>query len=669
MDSRDTHVRAKVAIENRDRMRSALGIKDDFIDGTSFEKLNKSVDLKVDEIEKGDCKRKKKKSDEVKKHEKMRKTESSSSSSSSSEQSSSEDSSEFSSDSDDSSTNSTEESSENISSEVSEAKVRKKVSGRNLSEKTKESRRSYRHEVRHSCDRRNDGDGNSFSDREKYQRHNLPEYSDRSHHRQRHSDDHFDCRRSGRSYGYDDGRRREWCSRRYYRQNHLGNDRHRKHDRDEKSYQCQEEKRSHRRRHCSSDSDTDHRQKHRSADRNDDGSRKQLRKHSSSVEKKKRRRSKSEEVVPDTKDIKIEPASSPHSRSISSQKISSLMTPLESNRNTGNITPFSESSTAEIASGKKRAMDNDEMESDVRQSDTKIHSSIEDKEKVERSSGSKRGRYHSSEIHESVEKRYRHDTSESEDESQSSSSSNDEFLHQSGSTHSSTTTSNGGMVENILNDNSDEVHSPSHSPEQASETGDRNKKLGSESKFCRVESYKPRRHDCDRSVSCDRNHKLSKRKSRSNDSSRKRYRESRSRSHRSKRQISRSSSRSRHHRKCSSESRRSTSHCIRKSTSVSSRKQSYSPKNSSTKRSSASKSKKLKNPKNVKGSEDAESTNEVRVKCRHDTSSSRDEDSKDRGGKRSHRSSESSSRSSCSSELSVEKTGKHTNDFGRKRHR
>lgn len=39
MDSRDTHVRAKAAIENRDRMRSALGIKDDFIDGTSFEKF------------------------------------------------------------------------------------------------------------------------------------------------------------------------------------------------------------------------------------------------------------------------------------------------------------------------------------------------------------------------------------------------------------------------------------------------------------------------------------------------------------------------------------------------------------------------------------------------------------------------------------------------------
>lgn len=39
MDSRDTHVRAKAAIENRNRMRSALGIKDDFVDGTSFEKF------------------------------------------------------------------------------------------------------------------------------------------------------------------------------------------------------------------------------------------------------------------------------------------------------------------------------------------------------------------------------------------------------------------------------------------------------------------------------------------------------------------------------------------------------------------------------------------------------------------------------------------------------
>lgn len=39
MDNRDTHVRAKAAIENRDRMRSALGIKDDFVDGTSFEKF------------------------------------------------------------------------------------------------------------------------------------------------------------------------------------------------------------------------------------------------------------------------------------------------------------------------------------------------------------------------------------------------------------------------------------------------------------------------------------------------------------------------------------------------------------------------------------------------------------------------------------------------------
>ncbi|VDK85718.1 unnamed protein product [Litomosoides sigmodontis] len=62
MDSRDTHVRAKAAIENRNRMRSALGIKDDFVDGTSFEKLNKNIDLEVDEAEKHASKRKKKRS-------------------------------------------------------------------------------------------------------------------------------------------------------------------------------------------------------------------------------------------------------------------------------------------------------------------------------------------------------------------------------------------------------------------------------------------------------------------------------------------------------------------------------------------------------------------------------------------------------------------------------
>uniref|UniRef100_A0A8R1Y3I5 Pyruvate kinase n=1 Tax=Onchocerca volvulus TaxID=6282 RepID=A0A8R1Y3I5_ONCVO len=38
MDNRDTHVRAKATIENRDRIRITLRIKDDFVDGTSFEK-------------------------------------------------------------------------------------------------------------------------------------------------------------------------------------------------------------------------------------------------------------------------------------------------------------------------------------------------------------------------------------------------------------------------------------------------------------------------------------------------------------------------------------------------------------------------------------------------------------------------------------------------------
>lgn len=39
MDNRDTHVRAKAAMQGRSRMRAALGIKDDFVDGTSFEKF------------------------------------------------------------------------------------------------------------------------------------------------------------------------------------------------------------------------------------------------------------------------------------------------------------------------------------------------------------------------------------------------------------------------------------------------------------------------------------------------------------------------------------------------------------------------------------------------------------------------------------------------------
>ena len=37
-NSRDTHARAKAAVESRDRMRAALGISDAFVDGSSFEK-------------------------------------------------------------------------------------------------------------------------------------------------------------------------------------------------------------------------------------------------------------------------------------------------------------------------------------------------------------------------------------------------------------------------------------------------------------------------------------------------------------------------------------------------------------------------------------------------------------------------------------------------------
>uniref|UniRef100_A0A0R3RXK2 Cwf21 domain-containing protein n=1 Tax=Elaeophora elaphi TaxID=1147741 RepID=A0A0R3RXK2_9BILA len=762
MDNRDTHVRAKAAIENRDRMRSALGIKDDFVDGTSFEKVNKSVDSRMAETEKDDGKRKKKKSDETKKRGKRRKTESSSSSSSSSssEESSSDDCSESSSDSDDSSTNSVEESSESNSSEVAEAKVRKKVedlsrNGKNLPEKTREPR-SQRREIRRSCDRRNDNNDSDFSDREKRRRRDSSDYYDTSHRRQRHNDDNFEYRRSGRSYGYDDEGRHNWYSRRYDRRNNSESDRHRRHDHDEKRYR-EEEKRSRRRYHNSSDSDNDRKQKRGVAVHNDDEGRKQLRRHSSSVEEKKYHRAKLEEVIPDTKEMKVEPELSSHSGSISSQKISISMAPplLDgSNRNARNKTPVSGSGTVEMALLEKQSVDDVKMDIDVQESEAKMRCSIKDKEKVERR---KRWHSNSSEIHDSLEKKSRHDARESEDGNRSISSSNDEFLHGSDSTHSSTITSNGSAAGNILNENSDEIYSPFHSPESLPETKDQSKELGSrerkvhsskerqersesdksmrkrrsrrdcgdkdnyrrgsrgrrfsrsshrhlsrlesdhdrsesnerkrhsgdfrkhrrhhaeyrELKSRRSESYESRRRGYDRSASSDRMHKLSRRKSHSNDSLRKRHRESRSRSRHSKRQISGSSNRSRHCRKYSNESRRSAHH-IRKSTSVSSRKRSSSPKSSATKRSSsASKCKKFESPESGKSSESTESSSEkMHVKRRrHDTSSSEDEeDSEGRDGKRSHRSSRSNSRS-LSSKLSVEKTGKQSNDLRKKGHR
>uniref|UniRef100_A0A915PK14 CWF21 domain-containing protein n=1 Tax=Setaria digitata TaxID=48799 RepID=A0A915PK14_9BILA len=64
MDIRDTHVRAKAAIESRERMRAALRIKDDFVDGTSFEKLNKDDHLKVEAAEEDGSKKTKKRNEE-----------------------------------------------------------------------------------------------------------------------------------------------------------------------------------------------------------------------------------------------------------------------------------------------------------------------------------------------------------------------------------------------------------------------------------------------------------------------------------------------------------------------------------------------------------------------------------------------------------------------------
>ncbi|CAB3405508.1 unnamed protein product [Caenorhabditis bovis] len=42
LDTRDTHARRKAAAKNRDRMRSALGLGDDFVAGSSMAKMNKS---------------------------------------------------------------------------------------------------------------------------------------------------------------------------------------------------------------------------------------------------------------------------------------------------------------------------------------------------------------------------------------------------------------------------------------------------------------------------------------------------------------------------------------------------------------------------------------------------------------------------------------------------
>ncbi|OZC07857.1 Cwf21 [Onchocerca flexuosa] len=742
MDNRDTHVRAKAAIENRGRMRAALGIKDDFVEGTSFEKLNKSANLKVDEIKEDDNKKKKKKSDEMKKSGKTRKTVSSSSSSlSSSSEESSDDSSESSSDSDNSSSDSVEESSsdsssESNSSEISKAKIRKKV-------------KDIPHNERNLLDKGED----SKADRERHLRRDPPNYYDRSYRHKRHNNDHVGSRRFGRSYDHNGGGRRDWCTRRYdhrddlHRRNDAGSDRRRKHDHNEKRYHQEKEKRSHRKHHDSSDSDTDRRHKHDEADRNDKEDRKQLRQRSSSVEEKKDSRSKLRENILDTKEIKEEPALSPNSVFE------------ESSRSTRNKTPVSQSNTGEITLPEKQIMEGVKMDIDVQKSKTKINSSDEDE--VKRSSDRKRSRCHSSEIGDNSEKRYRHDTPESEDGTESNSSSNDEFLHHSDSARSSTTTSNGSAAEHIFNENSDEICSPSHSPKGTPEIKERSKRLGSRERkthspenkhersnsnkstrkhksckdskdgnnyrghgsrgsfseslnrnlsrvesdhdnsesdkrnYCRSDNFRKykkhytkssesnsrrsgsdesRHHGHHRLTSSDRIHRLSRRKSHSNDSiKRKRHDKSRSRSH-SKRQVTRSRSPSRRHHKHSENQLISSHQDIHKAASVLSRKRSYSPKNSNTKRfTSTSESKKSENSKSVESSESVESTSEEEEhskRRRHDSSTSEDDDEDTEGlnSKRSRRSSGSSSSSSNSSQSSKTRTGQKSNDYGKKRH-
>lgn len=248
----------------------------------------------------------------------------------------------------------------------------------------------------------------------------------------------------------------------------LTGDRRWKHDRNEKRY-LEREKRSHRK-HCdSSDSDTDHKHKHDMADHRDEEDRKKLRHHSSSVEEEKNRRSQLRE----TKEIKEEPALSPN------------CVFEESNRSARNKTPVSQSNTGKTTLPEKQIMKGVKMEIDVQESKTRIHSS--DEGKVKQSSNRKRSRCHSSKIFDSSEKRYRHDTPESEDRTQSNSSSNDEFLHHSDSARSSTTTSDGSAAENIFNENSDEICSPSHSPKRTPEIKEHRKRLGS----CEGKNHSP----------------------------------------------------------------------------------------------------------------------------------------------------------------------------------
>ncbi|VDL75429.1 unnamed protein product [Nippostrongylus brasiliensis] len=142
LGTRDSHARAKAAVKNRDRMRSALGLGDDFVPGASMKNMKKSdvvgAALADPAVTAGDSllsslkKEMKEKTDKGKKKRK-RKESSSSSSSSSSDSSGSSDSSEDSSDdssSEDSDGSSSDESTKRKRARLEDVKNKKKSDGR-----------------------------------------------------------------------------------------------------------------------------------------------------------------------------------------------------------------------------------------------------------------------------------------------------------------------------------------------------------------------------------------------------------------------------------------------------------------------------------------------------------------------------------------------------------
>ncbi|KJH50536.1 Cwf21 [Dictyocaulus viviparus] len=156
LDTRDSHARAKAAVQNRDRMRDALGVSKDFVPGASMRALNKSdivgaaftsappVTGEATLI--STLKREMKEKSETKKRKKRRHE----STSSSSSDSSSTDSSESSSD------ESSSDSSNDSSSDESVRKTRTKVKDSKNSHHDKESNRKKKKSDRSSKEKRDE---------------------------------------------------------------------------------------------------------------------------------------------------------------------------------------------------------------------------------------------------------------------------------------------------------------------------------------------------------------------------------------------------------------------------------------------------------------------------------------------------------------------------------